>query len=190
VNVEPLDERHAAAWVALFDRSGSPCFCRWWHFTGTKNDWLARCAEHRELNRDEQLALVAARAPEATGLVAMDQDLAVGWMKLTPRSLLPKLLKLGPYRALPRDPDEPVWSIGCFLVDPGRRHQGVASALIRASVDHVRGQGGTAIEAYPRRSDHALHDEEAWTGTAALFASCGFTETAGEGPYPVMRRAV
>src|SRR5207253_10783120 len=81
VNVEPLDDRHTAAWIALFDRCASPCFCRWWHFTGTKNEWLARCAEHRELNRDEQLALMAAHAPEATGLIAMEGERAIGWMK-------------------------------------------------------------------------------------------------------------
>jgi GNAT superfamily N-acetyltransferase len=190
MNVEPLDERHAAAWVALFDRSASPCFCRWWHFAGTKNEWLARCGDHRELNRDEQRALIGAHSPEATGLVAMDGDRAVGWMKVTPRALLPKLLRLGPYRALPRDPNEPVWAIGCFLVDPERRHQGIASAMIRASVDFVRDRGGSAVEAYPRRSVDALHDEEAWMGTASLFASCGFVQVAGEGPYPVMRREV
>jgi GNAT superfamily N-acetyltransferase len=190
VNVEPLSESNADAWAALFERSGSPCFCRWWHFTGTKNEWLARCAEHPELNRDEQRALVARRAPEAAGLVAIDGGVAIGWMKLVPRVRLPKLLNLGPYRSLPRDLDEPVWSIGCFLVDPARRHHGVASALIRGSFDHVRAQGGTAIEAYPRRTDHQLHDEEAWMGTASLFARHGFVEVAGEGPYPVMRYAL
>ena len=122
-----------------------------------------------------------------------DGDLAVGWMKLTPRSLLPKLLKLGPYRALPRDPNEPVWSIGCFLVDPGRRHQGRrVGAHPRLGRSRARSgrYGGRGLPA--PMTDHALHDEEACgcMGTAALFSSCGFTETAGEGPYPVMRRAV
>jgi GNAT superfamily N-acetyltransferase len=190
VKVEPLDERHADAWAALFERSGSPCFCRWWHFTGTKNEWLARCAERPELNRDEQRASLAIHAPQSSGLVAMDGELAIGWMKVTRRVLLPKLLNLGPYRSLPRDPEEPVWSIACFLVDPARRHQGVASALIEGSFDYVRAQGGTAIEAYPRRSDHPLHDEEGWMGTAALFTARGFVEVGGEGPYPVMRHAL
>lgn len=190
VDVAPLDGANAIAWRDLFVRSGSTCFCRWWHFVGTKNEWLARSTEHPELNRDEQLALVAARAPEAGGLVAVEGELVVGWMKLVPRALLPKLLKLGPYRALAREPDGGVWSVGCLLVDPSQRRRGVAEALVHASIDHVRSKGGHAVEAYPRRADHPLHDEEAWMGTPHIFASCGFVETSGDGPYPVMRRTL
>jgi GNAT superfamily N-acetyltransferase len=188
VRVAPLDETTAAAWAALFDRCGCPCFCRWWHFTGTKNDWLARIADHRQRNRDEQLALVAAGDPGASGLVALEGEVAVGWMKLTPSRAVPKLLRQGPYRAMNLAPADDVWSIGCLLVDPASRRRGVARALVRAASDFVRAHGGRVVQAYPRRADHRLHDEEAWTGTAALLASCGFVEVGGEGPYPVMEK--
>ena len=30
--------------VKLFEATGSPCYCRFFHFEGTNNEWLARCA--------------------------------------------------------------------------------------------------------------------------------------------------
>jgi hypothetical protein len=75
----------------------------------------------------------------------------------------------------------------------------VARALVRSAGDHVRTWGdpqrACAIEAYPRGRAEGiapapLHDEEAWTGTPGLFASCGFVRVAGEAAYPVMRKVV
>ncbi len=92
MEIVALDETTAPAWQALFEASGSPCFCRYWHFEGKKNDWLERCALRPEENRDEQLALVRSGAPEARGLLAMEGATAVGWMEaFSPRARLPKL---------------------------------------------------------------------------------------------------
>jgi len=188
--VEPLSEANAAAWTALFEACGCSCYCRYWHFEGTKNEWLARCFGDPAANRDEQLALVRSGAPEARGLLAIDGGAALGWMKLAPRARLPKLRQLGAYRRLDLGDDEGVWSIGCLLVHPAHRRRGVARALVAAAGEQARAWGGRAVEAYPRRSSDPLHDEEVWMGTPALFASCGFVEIAGEGQYPVMRRAL
>jgi GNAT superfamily N-acetyltransferase len=190
VTIYTLDAARATAWAALFEACGSACFCRFWHFEGTKNDWLARCAEDAHTNRDEQLTLALGGTLAGGGLLAFEQSKAIGWMKLAPRSALPKLLRQGAYRSLPLGASEGVWSIGCLLVHPERRGAGVARALVLAAHDYVVQWGGRAIEAYPRRAGHRLHDEEAWMGTADLFASCGFVEVSGETPYPVMRRDV
>ena len=58
LRVEPLGTSNADAWVALFDACGCACFCRYWHFPGPKNAWLARSSEAVPVNCDEQLALV------------------------------------------------------------------------------------------------------------------------------------
>jgi GNAT superfamily N-acetyltransferase len=192
VRVAALDETTAAAWSALFARCGCACHCRYWHFTGTKNEWLARCAFEPGVNRDEHLAAAAAGAPEGSGLVALDDaaggDVAIGWMKLVPRTAVPKLLRQGPYRAAANAPDADTWSVGCFLVDPAHRRRGVARALLLAAPAFVRTHGGTAIEGYPRRTDEDVDDAQAFAGTVRLFASCGFDESGGDGPYPIMRR--
>jgi GNAT superfamily N-acetyltransferase len=200
VRVVALGEATAPAWRDLFEASGSACFCRYWHFEGKKNDWLERCAFAREDNRDEQLALLRSGAPEARGLLAMEGVVAIGWMKLAPRARLPKLRRQGAYRPLELGPDEGVWSIGCLLVRPDRRGQGVARALVAAAPEHLRAWSSPAltaraIEAYPRgqaigADPGRLHDEEAWVGTQRLFESCGFVRIAGEPAYPVMRRSL
>jgi GNAT superfamily N-acetyltransferase len=197
VRIAALDETTAPAWTALFDACGCSCFCRYWHFEGTRSDWLARSVEKPEANRDEQLDLLRSGAPEGRGLLALDGDgVAVGWMKLAPRARLPKLRRQGAYRPLDLGPDEGVWSIGCLLVRPQRRRRGVARALVLAAAAHVRAWEGPGrpcvVEAYPRGGgdDQKLHDEEAWMGTARLFERCGFARVAGESAYPVMRMTV
>ena len=189
MRIAPLTGDNVGAWAALFEASGCTCFCRWWHFTGNKNDWLARCFEEPAKNRDEQTALAASGAEEARGLVAMEEGEAVGWMKLAPRALLPKLHRQGAYRALDLggDADRPVWSIGCLLVRPDRRRRGVARALVEAAPDEVRAWGGGAVEAYPHRVAHELHDEEAWMGPESVFVALGWRPVHDVAPYPVYR---
>jgi GNAT superfamily N-acetyltransferase len=190
VRVAPLSPETAPAWTALFEACGSTCFCRYWHFTGGKNDWLARCFERAEENRDQQLARIAEGSPEAQGLVALDGDVAIGWIKLAPRAVMTKLRRQGAYRPLELGPDDGVWSIGCFLVHPDHRRRGVARTLVLAADQHVRTWGGRAIEAYPHRAAYALRDEEAWMGPEGLLVSCGYAASHDEGPYPVYRRGL
>ncbi len=195
MDIAPLDGETAPAWQALFEACGSTCFCRYWSFDGAKADWLERSFAAPERSRDEQLALVRQGAPEARGLLAIEGPgaaTALGWMKLAPRTHMAKLLRQGAYRPLDLGSAEGAWVVGCLLVHPGHRRSGIARALIAAADDHVRSWGGTTIEAYPRSSgaDFRLHDEEAWMGTSALFAECGFESVAGEGPYPVMRKVL
>lgn len=189
VRVAPLTADLLPAWAALFEASGSACFCRWWHFEGTKNEWLARCFEDPARNRAEQSELVERGAVEARGLLALegDRDEAIGWMKLAPRERLPKLRRQGAYRPLDLGDDDGVWSVGCLLVRPDRRRQGVARALVRAAPDQVRAWGGRAVEAYPHRVAHALHDEEAWMGPERVFVTESWQPVHDSAPYPVYR---
>ncbi len=199
MRVVALDETTVSAWQALFEVCESPCFCRYWHFPGTKNDWLERCAQRPEDNRDEQIAFIRSGTVEARGLLAMEDTAAIGWMKLAPRARLPKLRRQGAYRGLDLGPDDGIWSIGCLLVRPDRRGHGVAQALVNAAPATVRAWStaelpARAIEAYPRGKPAGdgprLHDEEAWVGTESLFERCGFVRIAGEAAYPVMRMAL
>ncbi len=191
MRITPLTADNAGAWAALFEASGSTCFCRWWHFTGTKNEWLARCFEEPAKNRHEQTTLVAGGAVEARGLLAMDEGGdAVGWMKLAPRALLPKLRRQGAYRSVDLGEDEGIWSVGCLLVRPDRRRSGVARSLIGAAPEQVRMWGGRSVEAYPHRVAHALHDEEAWMGPESVFVALGWRAVHDVAPYPVYRRDV
>jgi GNAT superfamily N-acetyltransferase len=190
LRIEPLSEHNLDSWVALFDACGCACFCRYWHFEGTKNEWLARSFEAITVNCDEQIALVRRNAPEARGLLAMRADSPVGWMKLAPRARLTKLTRQGAYRALDLGTDEGIWSVGCLLVRPSERRRGVATALVTAAEDWARRWGGRAVEAYPQRAAHALHDEEAWMGPEAVYVARRWEAVHDVAPYPVYRKVL
>jgi len=168
-----------AALAALFERDHSPCYCRYYHFTGTNKEWEARCAVEPEKNREELQG-----ALEGTGVVAVDADAIVGWMKLVPQRTLTKLLARSPYKGL-ESPD--TYSIGCFLVDPTRRRQGVARAMVEAAIPIARALGATYLEAYPRVFE-GMHEGEQWTGPYAMFESLGFAIHRDQPQYPVMRK--
>ncbi|HEY8088765.1 MAG TPA: GNAT family N-acetyltransferase [Polyangiaceae bacterium] len=190
MRITELTPELLGAWASLFEKSESACFCHYWHFEGTKNEWLARCFQSPTDNRDDQTKRIVARAPESRGLLAMEDEHAIGWMKLAPRALLPKLRRQGAYRSLDLGDDEGIWSIGCLLVRPDRRRHGVARALVKAAPDHVKAWGGTALEAYPHRVPHPQHDEEAWMGPESLYAALvteRWQPIHDVPPYPVWR---
>ncbi|MFO0735716.1 MAG: GNAT family N-acetyltransferase [Labilithrix sp.] len=189
IRVEPLAATNVGALRALFEASHAPCFCRYWHFTGNKNEWLDRCAHRPEENAAELEAAVLAGDPGARGLVALEGDRAVGWLKLTPRAAVPKLRSLPVYRSLDLGDEHTTYAIGCMLVDPSFRHRGVAHTLVAAAPAAAKSWGAVTVEAYPRRSPHALSDEEAWQGPEAVFLAEGFEAVQGEPPYPVLRRS-
>jgi GNAT superfamily N-acetyltransferase len=191
IDVEPLTPSNLERFAKLFEAASSPCFCRYWHFTGTKNEWLERCAFRPEENLAEQADALRRGDASARGLVALDRDAGdavVGWMKLAPREAMPKLTSLPVYRHLAFE--EATWTVGCFLVDPSARHRGVARALLVAAEEHVRAWGGRLIEGHARRSTEPLHDEEAWQGPERLFVELGYAAIHDVAPYPVYRKVV
>lgn len=189
MNVEPLSEANLPALLALFEAAHSSCFCRYWHFTGNKNEWLDRCAHRPEENAAELTAAVRAGDPSARGLVALEDGRAIGWLKLTPRTAVPKLRSLPVYRSLDLGDEHTTYSIGCMLVHPELRRRGVARALIEAAPAAAKSWGGAAVEAYPRRAEYALSDEEAWQGPESAFRATGFAVVHETPPYPVLRRS-
>lgn len=204
--VRPLGEDHLDAMRALFDACSSGCFCRYWHFEGTKNEWLERCALRPEENARELEDAVRRGDPEGFGLLAFEGNVesdagdvnsdaaptgpVLGWMKLAPRITLPKLRRLPVYRSLDLGPEDTTWSIGCMLVRPEARRRGVARALVEGAEAFARSRGAAAIEAYPRRSTVPLHDEEAWQGPESVFRSLGYEAVVDVTPYPVYRKSL
>jgi GNAT superfamily N-acetyltransferase len=191
VRVERVTASHLEGLHALFEAASVTCFCRYWHFEGTKNEWLDRCAHRPEENRAELDAAVREGREDGEGLVAIAADgTLVGWMKLTRRSAVPKLRRLPVYRSLDLGDEDRVLSIGCFVIHPAHRRAGVARALVEGADRVGIAREASAIEGYPRRSTSPLYDEEAWQGPERVFEAAGFEHAAGEPPYPVYRKVL
>lgn len=186
---EPLDESNAPALAALFERVESACYCSYWHFPSDKNAWLARLAFEPQENRRE---LFERASTPPRGVLARQPDgTAIGWMKLEPAAELPKIYAQRIYRGISGlgAGRAGVWTVGCFLIDPSFRRQGVARALLRRGIELARAGGAVSLEALPRRAD-GVRDEELWTGPLGLFTSEGFAVVHEQAQYPVLRRDV
>lgn len=185
-SVEPAD---LPGLLALFDAADCRCHCRYWHFEGDKNEWLARCYGEPEQNRAELEGSIRGAHPEGEGVVALSAGAIVGWAKVARAGVASKAFEQRFYRALPcfGGDRSGVMLLGCTLVHPGHRRRGVATALAKAAIEHARARGAVALEALPRRTSEPVADEELWTGPFAALLRLGFVEVGGEGPYPVLR---
>ena len=183
-------ERDRDGLAALFRACGCACFCRYWHFSGDKNEWLARCAFAEDTSERELRAAAVELRDEARGVVALSNGRVIGWMKVTPRDAVPKLYDQRFYRGLASLSGARragVFAIGCVLVHPERRGARVAHALARGAVEAARAWGAAALEAFPRVVDGRVSDEEVWMGPAGAYAAAGLVVVEETHPYPVLR---
>jgi GNAT superfamily N-acetyltransferase len=191
LTIEPAGPEHADRLARLFAEDASPCYCRYWHFSGDKNAWLERCANHPEQNEAELRDALARGSDEARGVVAIAPDgRVVGWMKVAPSGVVHKLYDQRLYRGLPvlSGDRSGVFAIGCALVHPDFRRRGVSRALVAGAVRFAPAWGARALEAFPRRVPEGAHDADRWMGPEESFVANGFRVVHEIGPYPILRR--
>ena len=124
-----------------------------------------------------------AKAGPPPGLLAIRDELAVGWCRVTPREAVPGLERSFRTR---RVDDIAVWSISCFYIRKGHRRTGIMTALITAAVEYARAAGTPALEAYPL--DSAVSPSATASGYFSTFARLGFVEVVRRSPErPIMR---
>lgn len=190
--IEPLQQQHFPGFVALFEAAGSPCFCRFWHFSGTNNEWLDRCANAPGDSSAEMEQAVINGSADGLGLIARERatGLVTGWMKVATAASLKKVYDRRLYRGLPcfEGDRTGVFTIACFLVHPDHRKRALSVALVRAAVEIAPSWGARALEAFPRRPKEPVRDDELWTGPMGAFEQNGFVEVSAFEPYPVLRR--
>jgi GNAT superfamily N-acetyltransferase len=121
--------------------------------------------------------------PGGTGarVARYDRREAVGWISVAPREDYPALLQSPQYR--PRDEDDGVWSVVCFVVDRPRRREGVAGALLDGAVAHAATRSAEVLEAYPHRSK-----KDNYMGQLDVFLERGFQVVRETATRAVVRR--
>ena len=185
----PLTPEHHDGLVSLLDNTSRGCFCRWWHFGGDDYSWQERCNLSPDANRADLRQAMACDSEQVRGVVALDDEQVVGWLKLSPAKQIDKLFRRRVYRSLDcfggRRDD--VLGVGCVLVAPAFRRRGVTSVLVAGAIEAARASGARSIEAFPRRPREVVRDDEMWMGPPSVFAHHGFEEIAGPEPYPVLR---
>ena len=180
-----------AAWgdlLAIFGTrgAGSRCFCQRYRLSRGES-FGSFPAEDRADRLREQAGCGDPGGP-TSGLVAYEDEVAVGWCAVAPRTAYPGLVRVFTVPWKDRDEDREdasVWAVTCIFVRAGHRRQGISGALARAAVEHARRGGARALEAYPMVTSAAI-DEELHVGTLATFVDAGMVEVS----RPTTRRAV
>lgn len=187
--IEAIRAEHAPLLVDLFQAAGVTCHCRWWHFDGNDYDWQLRCATDPETNRRELMSSLAKADPQSQGILAHEAGQALGWLKLSPPRIVQKLYQRRVYRTLDcfNENRDSVLVIGCMLVHPRFRRQGLAAQLIAGAIRFAQECGATVVEALPRCSKESLRDDELWMSPHSTLTALGFERVDGPDPYPVMR---
>jgi GNAT superfamily N-acetyltransferase len=190
VTVKPLTPDNWADVETVFNARGCSvargCWCMYYRRSGARGP-LPPGMTHAKANRADLKAL-ARNAGLPPGLIGYRGRTPVGWISLGPRKDFAKLQRSPVMKAVD---DMPVWSIICFVVPAEHRGQGVARALLDASIAWARKRGVRLLEAYPvDRSDRAS-DDAMWFGAKSMFDDAGFHEVARRKPRrPVVRLAL
>lgn len=180
LKITPLGPQQWPALEDLFGRAGASngCWCMYWRIGPRYRE------RPRTENKDDLKELAC--SGQASGLLAFDGDVAVGWCEVAPRA---DLKWLAQSRYFPPVDDLPVWSIPCFYIRRTHRGQGVTGMLIEAAAQAAAAAGAPALEAYPVDVAAPGHTSNLFRGVASTFAKHGFVVVARPKPTrPIMRR--
>ena len=172
--------------AALFGEGGDPktCWCMYWRLRS--KDWsFTNAAELRESFR----RLVDEGRDPAPGLLAYDDDRAVGWVSVAPREDYERLTNS---RVRPKIDDTPVWSIVCFVVSKAARGQGLTTQLLDAAAAYAKAHGAPGLEAYPvDPGDGRVPAALGYTGLLSTFEAAGFEVVHRiDSPQATVRRVI
>jgi GNAT superfamily N-acetyltransferase len=172
VSILPLTADRLPNLAKLFEQGGDPkwCWCAWYRVRSADFSNATKRRHRSVLETAVAENAVEGRAP---GLVAYQDDEAVGWMSIGPREDYERLVHS---RVLAPIDEAPVWSIVCFVVGRRARGQGVARALLNAGIDYARDHGATVLEAYPVEvaDGDRIPSANVYRGTLSMFERAGF----------------
>jgi hypothetical protein len=160
-------------------------------------DYWERLHGHREggdsdAARSLKLSRLMAgeRTAGAYGMLAWqtgeDGDrLAVGWCQFGPISAYPRAQVIRD--RYPELPDSPApWVVTCLqVIESQPDREAAARDLLAAVCEELDRRGITAVESYPEGVPEPWHPSP---GPAAIYASGGFSQVAGDERFPVFRR--
>ncbi len=106
----------------------------------------------------------------AYGLLAYQNNVAVGWIAIDPMSLL-----IGHDCQETGKPDE--WSIHCLFIKDGFRGQGISAQLIQSAIEYAKNNGAKLVSAFPIPSENRSKfppNEAEFSGRHSTYEKLGF----------------
>jgi ribosomal protein S18 acetylase RimI-like enzyme len=176
IEIHALEASRRKDFYRLHSPENGHGWCRctaWW--TPTWEGWGERSAEENQALRESLM-----ERGEFDGYLLYVNGEPAGWCQVGRRDRLAKLV-----RQFQLPPDEGVWAITCFLIAPGYRGRGLATALLREVLQDLQGKGVRWVEAYPKRGE-GLEAEDLWTGPEAMWLRAGFKVAREDAARPVL----
>ncbi|HWS23921.1 MAG TPA: GNAT family N-acetyltransferase [Anaerolineales bacterium] len=178
---EPLTIGNWEKFVDLFGERGAcgGCWCTHWKMN--PKQFRESCGA--TAYEFQKMTVASGIVP---GLLAFENNQAVGWIAVEPRSQYPRMEKA---RSTKSADNQEVWSISCFFTRKSHRRRGVSTELLKYTVEYARSKGAKILEGYP--TDTKLRnfpDAFVYTGLSETYQSVGFTEVKRNTPTrPVFR---
>jgi GNAT superfamily N-acetyltransferase len=147
--------------AGLFSSKGCPSYC--WCLT-----WRAPDAHILDSKGKAQKLRSFLERGVPIGVIAVEQDEAVGWCSAAPRA---SFARLDRSRTMPAVSKVPTWTINCLFVKRDWRGHGVARGLVQGAVTFARDSGAFEIEAYPYDTAGVSSTHQ---GRSDLYSACGF----------------
>jgi GNAT superfamily N-acetyltransferase len=190
--IVPASEVRCGDLPAVFGVRGAAAYCQCQRYKLRPREAFSKFpVEERACRLREQTACGRPDSDTTSGLVAYLDGEPVAWCAVEPRPAYGGLVRNNrvPWEGRSEDKsDDTVWAFTCVFVRAGYRGRGVAYALARAAVDHARGRGARALEAYPLLTTpgQKIAWDEIHVGSRSIFAEAGFVEV----HRPTKRRIV
>jgi len=155
------------------------CWCMWWRIKRAE-------FEEQQGDGNHQAMCSIVESGVVPGILAYSAGEPVAWCSVAPREEF-SVLDRSP--VLKRVDDQPVWSVVCFFMAKGYRHQGLSSLMLEAAVEYASQHGAHIVEGYPiEPKKDRTPDIYAFTGMASTFKKLGFVEVARRSALrPIMR---
>lgn len=185
IDIRPLTPERIGDFETVLGGSGqSGCWCMYWLTEGSKAFREGAAGGAEAANRAAFRAVVD--DGPAPGLIAYDDDVPVGWVRVMPRDAHPGLAASRFFAT--ELPTGGVWSISCFVVRAKWRGRGLTERLARAAVRYAESHGARAVEAYPTATDERKPASAVYLGLASTFERLGFEEVQRKAPHKPMMR--
>ena len=150
------------------------CQCvAWW--VPTWEGWGERTAE---ANAGVRARLFADGISD--GYLVYRDDALAGWVQAWKRDAFAKLAT-----QFGLTPDPHAWMVGCFVILPAFRGQGMAAGALGLILDDLKSRGACSVDAFPKRG--AQEPGELWNGPEAMFRDAGFKVVTDDPKRPVLR---
>jgi len=185
VEIHEVTPERVADYQAFFDRDAfrdfpgwQACYCMEQFLDVTEDEAASRTAADNRRDMSDKI-----KQRQVTALLAYADGKPVGWCNYGATSTFAALMHRYKLKA---EDHEGVGSVACFVIAAPYRGHGIATRLLDAALDRLRGRGVKVVEAYPAKDVDSAQSN--FRGPLAIYLRAGFEPYRETDRYLVVRK--